>query len=597
MKKIKIQGEESLWELTPEVKRAVVKINQSWFWRTDNNIIKVKGRYYRRKSPLLVKDYDDKYILKKDAVELSNGIYADKDDDNLIRTVTDEFSLKPFCINVDGKYYLKTDDKVVKCLISNEYILRDQAIYLSKELYKPNTYVSNKHRNAVVTTYDNHLVLRSDTFKIILPDGSIQRVFRSIAFYNEVPYAFSSPSNPVLGNYKYAKVLEEHKDSIKVNHVYKYADRAQTITLHKSFVKEFDRGVEFVNNIQKKESCAQVKEALNKFYSGLDDKENKASRFSLQYETHGGGVLFDPQPQAIISYNPKIKRALLDTVGGLGYTFGVEFETSAGVLTNNQCSTYGLAKHGDRSIGSFEYTTGILHGDGGIEKLKQQADALNQRCLVDDRCGLHVHVGGMNHPAVTTPDFNYRFGVYAVDLGCQLEPELYAISPASRRPDLKYCHSILRYKDVNLDNWKNYLGAYIFPRTTEDQLDDTILEGSYAFGSNVDYSTNTELNRWCSGRYKWLNIVNFMTRSRFKTLEFRIFAGTTDFDKVYAYVLIALAFTWFVENRAGHIVRKGNTLKGVIGEAYRKHPDIVKTLYSFIDNMKKKYNRKQIYNN
>lgn len=593
MKQIRIEGEgDHLFDYEDKmIKASVVKLGSHYFWRSSDRVIKVEGRYFRIESPLIVKNHEGRLLQKKNAVEIAAGVYTHIKDPSLVKLANGDYSLRQYCFKINDSYYLKTDPNVAVCALSGEGVLKPDAIELDKDIYSAGLYIKPGLESSLVKTYKGQSILKRDAVTIISSDGERGYGYKHGDFILRVFNRFQNPNNPDFSRIKYANIPRDLYVKAKfIDHTYSTpATGVQETTIHEKDLDSFKNAVEFVNNVEKRESMAQVKDTLNKFYSGLDEKENKASRISLQYATHGGGVIYDPRPLPVIS--PKTK---LGKVGGIGYTYGIELETSAGRLTELQCDNIAAAMHGDRSIGAFEYTSGILHGNLGIAQVKKLTNAINSRCLVDDRCGVHVHVGGFPATSVTNPNWGHQLAVLAIDLGCQLEPELYQMQPPSRVPDLKYCHSILRYKDISLSNWENVLGAYVFGKT-EDEMTDEDLKGNYRIGGH--YSMRDELNRWCAGRYKWLNVVNFCSRSRFKTLEFRIFAGSTDFDKIYNYILISLAFMWFIENRGGDVIRKGNTLMGVINAAYAKHPTLIERLQAFIDDRKNKYKRTKLYTN
>jgi hypothetical protein len=270
------------------------------------------------------------------------------------------------------------------------------------------------------------------------------------------------------------------------------------------------------------------------------------------------------------------------------YTWGVELETSAGFVADSDCLELGIAKHGDRSIGSLEYVTGILHGDRGLSNLDKALNVIRRECYVDDRCSVHVHVGGLqNTPNVIMPGFDHIFSIYAIKLGCQLEDELFSINPPSRSPKSKYCHSISRYKEITPSNWKDFIGAFVFGDLESKMTMADIISGKYSIGPDRNHTI--PLGRWCNGRYKWLNLVHLHSASKIKTIEFRIFSGSLSNIKVRAFVLTCLAYVWFVENRRMLIDSGGVTLDLMVKEAYLRYPDIKRELMIFYQKRKDKF--------
>jgi hypothetical protein len=82
-----------------------------------------------------------------------------------------------------------------------------------------------------------------------------------------------------------------------------------------------------------------------------------------------------------------------------------------------------------------------------------------------------------------------------------------------------------------------------------------------------------------------------------ETIEFRIFSGSTNFDKIYNAVLLSLAFTHLCNNHYKWIMgAESTTLADVVNIAYARHsPEIVERLLNYIEARKKKFNKTDIY--
>jgi len=340
-----------------------------------------------------------------------------------------------------------------------------------------------------------------------------------------------------------------------------------------------------VIELARREETDKIRAAINKNFSDQGPDENQAPIINPKFQTWPGKhILYRNANNPVISKTMKM-------LGGMGYTFGVEFETSAGVLSQKEAEEVDLLTVGDRSIGAAEYVSPVLHGDDGLAFVKRALDMLKDKTLVDDRCGLHIHIGGMKDtPRVTMPLLNKEFAVRAIKLGTQIEEDLYRISPPNRKPELYHCHSIMRYKDIDHKNWEDYLGSYVFG--PKESWDDPFDFGDYTYGEEGRRGTNS-VGTWCGGRYKWLNLVHAVTKSSHKTCEFRIFAGTTNYEKVYAYILISMAFVWLVENRPALV--ETATLNTMIEAAYAKSPEQLSFLKTFIAERTAKFGRKNIY--
>jgi hypothetical protein len=326
----------------------------------------------------------------------------------------------------------------------------------------------------------------------------------------------------------------------------------------------------------------QLKAAMKYMDDGLDENQAKVVK-KISQPWPGKHPIFNPSKwEPIISKTSKL-------TGGMKYTFGLEVETSQGLLPNALAESLPANIVGDRSIGAGEYVSPVLHGDEGIQYVKDMCEMLATHTLVDDRCGIHVHVGGMDGiKGVAEGDFDRHFAINAIKLGCQIEPELYLSCPESRKPTLKHCHSIMRWADIDDKNWREYLGAYVFG--PEESWKTPWSFEAYRYGEEGMRRTN-KVDTWCGGRYKWLNLVHVLTKSSFNTCELRIFPGSTNFEKIYNYILTSMAFVWFVENKANRIVKGDVTFEEMLTAPFTKTPEIGEQLVSFYQARTKRFNR------
>jgi hypothetical protein len=313
---------------------------------------------------------------------------------------------------------------------------------------------------------------------------------------------------------------------------------------------------------------------------------------------------------------------------GLQYTFGVEIETSSGILPNYLGASLNYKTVRDGSVDGGEYVTGVLKGDKGFENAQNLSNELAKRTAIDKKCGLHVHVGGAS--------FNQTFIVSAYMLGLALEKELYAILPPSRRNN-EYCRALpkLDFDFTNLDSTddlkirtENYyneifkLLAKTYPSKGCNKFT------NHPRGARCGYDHSTP-------RYCWLNFVPAVFNTKggpaanegrgeggnrplvidlglgerrnaeaprvvkecnTYTLEFRSHSGTTNFTKIKNWIKICMAFVNFADNHynsviKGYIlengVRQPITLKKVIEITY---PKTNKSLLAYIDKRVESFN-------
>lgn len=361
---------------------------------------------------------------------------------------------------------------------------------------------------------------------------------------------------------------------------------------------------------------SENKEALESFWNGkMAETKSLLEIISPKYDGYKSIPFLkdqDPPERAIIRegditggyeyYKPneisarKIFSQSLKSTGGIGYTFGIEHESCAGIVPDSVCTEYGLTRVGDGStrmydtdlLIHFEYVSSVLHGDLGVRRMYSYMGELRKHIIQNEYCSTHIHVGGQQDSGgkrkTDSPAFNRRFSAYAIRLGAMVEESLNDLMPefrnVHREPllgrDHNYCRSIASFIDMPINNKEDY----------------NRIVAEFVFGHenlSVEHNSSSEVSKWSGGRYKWLNLVNCNTgyvryrNEQFSTIEFRIFPPTTDPEKIHFYLLIALGFVWYVENRQREIrERTAITIQDVLKEAYGNKPIYEQIITKFI---------------
>lgn len=244
----------------------------------------------------------------------------------------------------------------------------------------------------------------------------------------------------------------------------------------------------------------------------------------------------------------KLTGKRFDKTFGMKYTFGVEIETSDGHM--EQQNDLNVKSVSDGSINGMEYVTGCMSGSEGVDMLKKICEQISESgCYVDSTCGVHVHIGGAN--------FNRRFSILSIMLGVMLEDEIFSMLPKSRGKS-SYCTPIPdKFYNLRTVNKK------LYPRTHSRML--KLLAGylysdSAEFGRANNKKGRHPYGRYCSSRYKWLNLNNCSyDKSGPDTIEFRCHGASKDFDKIYNWLLICMCFVRYVENNSRQIIDKYKT--------------------------------------
>lgn len=571
-----------------KVKDAVIFLGDQWFWKDDNeNLVKIadpsgKKRLFRKTSKLIVEIRKGVFVHKNSVIKTPDGILLDKDDPDTV-VVDGKVTRRAYTIDIDGELYLKSDPKIKYCKVSElPIIVGKNTIKLDPPYYKEDYYIHKKYGTSLVKTADGHTVMKNDSRLVLSKDGSEVYYHRLMADKKQqipVFWKFRDSTNPQMDRIDYINMFVEDIEVAR-----EFVEMG--VRVHKNQYAELKKIYEGVIVIQQAAATKQLKAALKYMDDGPDENMAKVVK-KIPGPWPGKHAVFNPSKWApIISKTTKL-------TGGLKYTFGLEVETSQGLLPNALAEQLPIKIVGDRSIGAGEYVSPVLHGDAGIQYVQQVCEMLAAHTLVDDRCGIHVHIGGMdNTKGVAEGDFDRHFAVNAIKLGCQIEEALYKSCPESRKPTLKHCHSIQRWSDINEKNWREYLGSYVFG--PEESWKTPWSFEAYRYGEEGFRRTN-KVDTWCGGRYKWLNLVHVLTKSSFNTCELRLFPGSTNFEKIYCYIMTSMAFVWFVENKANRIVKGDVTLEEVLTTPFTKAPEIGEKLVKFYKARTKKFNRGDMY--
>lgn len=167
----------------------------------------------------------------------------------------------------------------------------------------------------------------------------------------------------------------------------------------------------------------------------------------------------------------------------------------------------GSLRTSDSDRTTVEFVSPVLKGAAGIASLRSMVETLSRLgAKVNRSCGFHVHVGWTGDAAAL------RRLVHHV---AHLEPGLWAAQGSFwRQVNSSFCRSTKEncYLKMTCDR----IGAGTAAVETIEQV-------------------AASLNR-----YAVLNLTNLINQTRKRTVEFRLFAGTTNVDKMIAYIQICL---------------------------------------------------------
>ena len=286
---------------------------------------------------------------------------------------------------------------------------------------------------------------------------------------------------------------------------------------------------------------------------------------------------------------------------GKRYTFGIELETISGIIPtyiddslNYQSIRDGSLKTEDGEEYGYEYVTGVLTGDTGLLQTKRLCNILTERCIVDIKCGMHIHLGGVT--------FNSELIVYLYKLYLMVENDIFNMVPLSRKNN-DYCRKLkwfdFKFTEESFNNPNQYNSEiesyynliYKFISNKDAPSSYFNKKSQHPLGPKCGYNHST-------ARYCWINFVPalFDTRSSgHYTIENRIHQGTTNFTKVKNWTLINMGLLWFAENHKKTIALNNEiSLCEIMKIAY---PKSYLEINEYINEKTEKFNKKDVKEN
>ena len=259
---------------------------------------------------------------------------------------------------------------------------------------------------------------------------------------------------------------------------------------------------------------------------------------------------------------------------GKKYTWGVEIETSSGYLPKHLDKKLvydavhdGSLRDENGNVFGGEYVTSVLYGDLGLQQLKMLCNELSKRCMINKRCGVHVHIGGAT--------FNKESVVLMYYLYKKMENSIFNMLPESRR-DNEYCRklpnvninisSINQNREYNIDYYYNTIMTILSSGYSPDHKVNKKNDHPKGFKCGYDHS---------AARYCWVNFIPavFNTRkNEVYSIEFRPHPASTSYYKIKNWLFICIALIDIVENHKKEIYNNPNiTLQDIIRIVYPKN--------------------------
>ena len=211
------------------------------------------------------------------------------------------------------------------------------------------------------------------------------------------------------------------------------------------------------------------------------------------------------------------------------FSFGLEFETSAGNIRENDCFKYGLIPLKDGSIKGHEFTSIPMQGKEGFSLLLNQIDILSKNTSFDKECSLHVHFG--NFPIRKDNIFAlYKLLHRIQDDIALMFPKFIFQTEKYKASQKNYCNKLERY-----DKFED---LYTFLSGNTRRYENS-LTNKHPLDENNDH-------KWqVSPRYMWVNLINTCFKKVGKTVEFRIHTPTINREKIINWLFLCSAILQF----------------------------------------------------
>jgi len=239
------------------------------------------------------------------------------------------------------------------------------------------------------------------------------------------------------------------------------------------------------------------------------------------------------------------------------YTFGIELETTKGMIPESVYKNLGVMPVRDGSISGLEYVTIPLKGIKGVYTFKKIIENLIKYTDSNYTCSMHVHVGNIPR----TMEFvtaMFKFGYYFQNNIFDLFPGYKMKNDGIKRQ----CYT------APLDDF--LMSSLNFKSDTNEKLEEDFTKIIYELsGNHESFKYFRDLNsitehpsdpqesaKWhMKERYKWLNIIPLVFTNK-KTIEYRIFTVPDTIDKAFTFLILSLAITDFVNrNQLSILIR------------------------------------------
>jgi hypothetical protein len=266
-----------------------------------------------------------------------------------------------------------------------------------------------------------------------------------------------------------------------------------------------------------------------------------------------------------------------------GLSFGLEFETTEGTLTDRILRRTGLIPLRDGSIQGLEYVTVPLSGEKGLQTVVNATAELAKRTRYNNSCAMHLHIGNVPR----TKEFILAF----LKTTIAIQDEIYEMFPLYKKYNfgVKNKNYSKPYPAFEL---LSKMDANITSENINENFD--VLYRHLTLNSQRFSDVNNDLNnvhihpadpdaraKWnIPTRYYIHNLIPLIFGNK-KTIEFRIHTPTTNVDKIMHFLFInSIIVNYVIKNSSGiltkeHVLptRGTSIIQGMIEQAFKGDPE------------------------
>ncbi len=333
--------------------------------------------------------------------------------------------------------------------------------------------------------------------------------------------------------------------------------------------------------------------SVSAYRFALIDNCDQRTKNSLPYDSRG--IMDNVMAIHNKFYEPEYCKDIekLDEKFIKGLTFGLEFETTKGMIPKIKSDYLGLLPLRDGSINGLEYVTIPLKGKEGLQTVLDSLTELNKRTKYDNNCSLHLHIGGVPR----TEEF--FLAVYKILF--LIQDDMFSLFPFHKKENygIKRKHytkpfplketMLLFDKDIKTkeDVKNNFNILYKFLSMNQDYFD---------AGANLDNiihhpSDPGGHSKWnITSRYHFVNLIPLLFGNK-ETIEFRLHTPTYNKAKVMNYLLICFAVIKYAMKHQDKILTKFEnyvniSLTSIVYDIYSSNNQLTEELSMYIERRK-----------